>query len=107
LQHIVDHVRVQVEWPDDLPLAQRAPRTEWFNDLPIGLPLSEYNPETSEKISVYFLNKGYKLIDTITKDEWFRECQYFRGPHVKNTRCSHQDTKRISAPRQYHVLQKP
>ena len=99
----VNHMRVQVEWPDDLPLEQRVEGGYGHH----GLPISEYNPETSEKISLYYLNKGYKIIDTITKDEGFTECPHGHGPNVKDTRCTHSHVQRISAPRMYHVLQKP
>ena len=97
----VNHMGVHVEWPDDLPLEQRVEGGYGH-----GLPISEYNPETSEKISLYYLNKGYKIIDTITKDEGFTECPHGHGPNVKDTRCTHSHVQRISAPRKYHVLQK-
>ena len=88
----VDNIRVQQKWPDDLPLEQRDEGGKGH-----GLPLSEYNPETSEKTSLYYLNKGYQIIDTITKDEGFTECPHGHGPNVKDTRCTHSRAENIGA----------
>ena len=92
---------MEEEWPEDLPIEQKAFGTQAFQ----AKKLYHYNSDTSEKISLYYLKQGYSIIDTFEKTESFRNCSFINHGPVEDSHCSHSHSiSNITKSRKYHIL---
>ena len=90
------------EWPEDLPMEQKAYGTQQN----MAKSIDEYDPESSQKISLYYLRKGYTILDTFEKLESFKSCSMKSHGPIEDSHCTHSHTTTITRPRKYHILQK-
>ena len=92
------NTHVDKEWPLSLPIEQRSKYYYCKNTV------DDYDEDKSEKISLYWLNKGYKIIDTIIKNESFISCSCLDHGPVNDTACDHSHIEKIIGERKYHIL---